>query len=181
MQTLSFSSFTWRVAASHVLTYFVFGLLASTLFEYRTLYAETELRHLMRSTDTAWVAAGPALQFLRGTMFAIVLWPVADRVVHGVRGGLLLYGLMLGLAVLGTAGPAPGSLEGMIYTTLPLRIHLIGLPEVIVQTGAFSFLLVAWCRKPARWMNVVAIVGCVLIALMSAAGVLAALGVIVAR
>jgi hypothetical protein len=178
MRANSIGTFVWRIVACHVLTYFVFGLIASTLFDYRTLYAETELRHLMRSTDTAWVAAGPALQFLRGTVFAIVLWPLAGRLVDGARGGLLLYGLMLGLAVVGTAGPAPGSLEGVLYTTLPLRIHLIGLPEVVLQTGAFSFLFVAWQRKPARWMNVVAIVGCVLIALTSTAGVLAALGMI---
>lgn len=178
MKPLTFGTFVWRVVASHVITYFVFGLIASTLFDYRTLYAQTDLRHIMRGTDTAWVAAGPSLQFIRAAVFAIVLWPIADRIFESMRGVLILYGLMVGLAVLGTAGPSPGSLEGVIYTTLPLNIHLIGLPEVIVQTGAFSFLLVIWHRKPARWMNVVAILGIVLIVLMSTAGVLAALGVI---
>jgi hypothetical protein len=180
MQPLSFGTFLWRVVATHVVTYFVFGLLASTLFDYRALYVETELRHLMRTTDTAWVAAGPALQVLRGLLFALALWPIADRIVDRPRGGGVLYGLMLCLAVVGTAGPSPGSLEGFIFTTLPLRVHLTGLPEVVLQTGAFSFLLVAWHRKPARWKNVAAIIGLVAIALMSTAGVLAALGVIAA-
>jgi hypothetical protein len=175
MKPLSFGTFVWRVVAAHMLTYFACGLIASILFDYRTLYAETDLRHLMRGTGTAWVAAGPSLQFIRAAVLAIVLWPIADRIVQSTRGALVLYGLMVGLAVFGTAGPSPGSLEGLLYTTLPVSIHAIGLPEVIVQTGAFSFLLVIWHRRPARWMNVVALVGIVLIVLMGAAGVLAAL------
>jgi len=178
MPRLTFGTFVWRVVASHLVTYFAFGLIASTLFDYRRLYAETDLRHLMRGTDTAWVAAGPSLQVVRAAVFAVVLWPIADRIVRAPHGALMLYGLMLGLAVFGTAGPSPGSLEGLLYTTLPVRIHLLGLPEVIAQTGAFSLLLVAWHRKPARWMDVAALIGIVLIALMSAAGVLAALGVL---
>jgi hypothetical protein len=173
----SFRSFLWRVVASHVISYFIVGLIAFTVLDYRTLYAETELRHLMRSTDSAWVAAGPALQVIRGVIFGLVLWPFADRIVT-TGGAVRLYGLMLGLAVLGTAGPSPGSLEGLFFTTLPLEIHLIGLPEVIVQTGIFSALLFAWCRKPARWMDVAASVGIVLVLLMSVAGALAAFGII---
>jgi hypothetical protein len=81
MEMPSFRSFVWRVAVSHVITYFLVGLIAFTVFDYRTLYAETELRYLMRSTDSAWVAAGPALQIIRGIMFALVLWPFADRIL----------------------------------------------------------------------------------------------------
>lgn len=177
MESPSFRTFLWRVTASHVISYFVVGLIAFTVLDYRTLYAETELRHLMRSTDSAWVAAGPALQLIRGALFGLVLWPFVDRIV--VRGGALrLFGLMLGLAVLGTAGPSPGSLEGVFFTTLPLEIHLIGLPEVITQTGLCSAMLVAWCRKPARWMDFAAIVGIVVVMLMSIAGVLAAFGIL---
>lgn len=178
MAELEFRTFAWRVVASHVITYFAAGLLAFTIFDYHTLYAETELRYLMRSTESAWVAAGPALQVVRGLLFAIVLWPFADRLISERRGGVHLYGLLLGLAVLGTAGPSPGSLEGLYFTTLPLPIHLVGLPEVVVQTGLFAAMLVGWCRKPARWMNVAASVAVVLIVLMSTAGMLAALGLL---
>lgn len=45
--------------------------------------------------------------------------------------------LMLGLAVLGTAGPSPISLEGRTFT-LRLPIHLVGLPEEVVQRGLFA-------------------------------------------
>ena len=175
---LRFAPFWWRVVATHMITYMVAGLVASTLFDYRALYADTELRHLMRPTTTAWVAAGPGLQVLRGTLFALVLWPIADRLVASLRGAWILYGLMLGLAVLGTAGPTPGSFEGVVYTTLPLRLHALGLPEVLVQTALFAFALVWWCRRPARWKNIFASVLVALIVIMSALGVAAARGLL---
>ena len=85
---------------------------------------------------------------------------------------IALFALLVGLAILGTAGPAPGSLEGAIFTTLPTERHLIALPEVIAQLAAFSFLLVAWCKRPARWKNIVAIVGVIAVVSMSVLGVL---------
>lgn len=135
-----------------MLTYFIAGLLAFQLADYGHLYSATELRHLMRPTSSPWVAAGPGLQVIRGTVFAI----------------------LLGLAILGPAGPAPGSLEGVFFTSLPPWLHLMGLPEVVLQTAAFSFLLVHWCRKPARWKNIAAVVGIILVVLMSTFGVMSA-------
>ncbi len=35
----------------------------------------------------------------------------------------------------------PGSLEGAAYTRLPLWFHLIGMPEILLQTLAFSLLV----------------------------------------
>jgi len=102
--TLTFRTFAWRVTAAHMLTYFVVGFIAFMVFDYRTLYATTELRHLMRSTDSAWVAAGPALQVVRGLLFAAVLWPLRERLLGGPQGGLTLFGLMVGLASLDQPG-----------------------------------------------------------------------------
>jgi len=169
----TFGSFWWRICATHTITYFVAGVLAFNLLNYEQLYSQTELRLLMRPTSSVWVAAGPGLQFIRGTLFALVLWPARAMLVE--KSWLVLWGLFAGLAILGTAGPAPGSLEGVVYTTLPLSRHLIGLPEVLLQTAAFSFLFVSWCRRPARWMNVASVAAVVLIATMSLFGVLAAL------
>jgi len=168
-----FGAFWWRVCATHTITYFVAGVLALYVLDYEHLYSQTELSLLMRPTSSAWVAAGPGLQFIRATLFALVLWPARTLLIE--RSWLVLWGLFVGLAVLGTAGPAPGSFEGAVYTTLPLSRHLIGLPEVVLQTAAFSFLFVTWCRQPARWMNVASSVAVILIAMMSLFGILAAL------
>jgi hypothetical protein len=157
-----------------MLTYFLVGLGAFFILDYRQVFETTELRYLMLPTSSPWVAAGPALQVFRGLLFAVILYPFVGNFTGRNHGVLLLWSLFVGLAILGTAGPSPGSLEGVIYTKLPLRLHLLGLPEVLLQTFLFSAGLVAWCRKPARWMNVTSAIAVGLGLLMSIAGVLAA-------
>lgn len=166
--------FTWRVVSLHMLTYFTAGLVAFFALDYRRAYETTELRYLMRPTASPWVAAGPALQVFRGLMFAVVLYPLASDLLRRKHSVLLLWGLFLGLAILGAAGPSPGSFEGIIYTRLPISLQLRGLPEVVIQTLLFSAGLVAWCRKPARWMNVASGIGVALVCLLGIAGFFAA-------
>lgn len=48
------------------------------------------------------------------------------------------------------AGAAPGSIEGFIYTKLPLWYHLGYLPDILLQTLAFSVLLFTWERKRSK-------------------------------
>lgn len=170
----SFKAFAWRVIALHTITYVLMGLAAYFILDYRQAYETTDLRYLMRPTTSAWVAGGPGLQPVRGLLFAVVLYPFASFFLRKGNGALLLWSLFLGLAILGTAGPSPGSLEGVLYTKLPLKVHLFGLPEVILQTLLFSVGLVAWCRKPARWKNSASAICLALALLMSIAGVLAA-------
>ncbi len=171
----SFKAFAWRVVSLHVVTYFLCGLAAFFILNYRQAFETTDLRYLMRPTTSPWVAAGPALQLVRGLLFALVLYPFASVFIRRSRGALYLWGLFLGLAILGTAGPCPSSLEGVLFTRLPLRLHLFGLPEVVLQTLLFSIGLVYWCRRPAGWKNIATGIGVGLVVLMSVAGVLAAL------
>ncbi|HYK90903.1 MAG TPA: hypothetical protein VE398_19180 [Acidobacteriota bacterium] len=168
-------AFAWRVVSLHVLTYFALGIAAFLILDYRQAFQNTELRYLMRPTTSPWVAAGPAFQLVRGLLFAAILYPFASHFIRRSNGALLLWTLFLGLAILGTAGPSPGSFEGILYTKLPIKLHLFGLPEVVLQTLLFSIGLVSWCRKPARWKNIASGIGVALVLLMSAAGVLAAL------
>ncbi len=141
--------FTWRVSACHVVTYMVAGLLASTLLGYADWWNTEPLAH-MRPLDSPWVAAGPALQLLRGLIFAVVLFPFRQRILDQRDGWLVLWGLLVGIGILSTYGPAPGSIEGVIYTTLPLPFHVFGAPEVYGQSLAFSLCLVGWYRRPHR-------------------------------
>lgn len=39
--------------------------------------------------------------------------------------------------------PAPCSIEGLIYTRLPLEFHLKGAPEILIQTLLFSYFAAA--------------------------------------
>jgi hypothetical protein len=169
-----FATFAWRVVSLHMLTYFLVGLVAFFALDYRRAFETTELRYLMRPTSSPWVAAGPALQIFRGILFAMILYPLAADILRRKNSVLLLWSLFLGFAILGTAGPSPGSFEGLLYTKLPISLHLMGLPEVILQTLLFSAGLVLWCRKPARWKNIASGIGVAAVCLMSIAGSLTA-------
>jgi hypothetical protein len=170
MHTDTFPRFLGRVTASHVVTYFVAGLLAYTLLDYEALFESAGFSCLMRPMSSGWIAAGPALQVFRGLIFALALYPFRSVFLDGRQGWLKLWGLLVGLAIFSTAGAAPGSVEGMIYTTIPIASHLRGLPEILLQTLAFSWLLGAWHRHPRRAWALAMSVLTVLVILMSLAG-----------
>lgn len=164
----TFATFAARVIVAHTVTYTIAGLLASTLFDYRSWWA-SEFMSQYRPFDSSWIAAGPALQVLRGLVFAVVLFPFRAVFLERPRGWLTLAALLIGLGIVSTYAAAPGSIEGLLYTRLPLAYHAFGLPEVLAQATAFSAVLVNWYRHPHRaW----AIVLGVLMALAVTASVL---------
>lgn len=169
--TVKFLNFIWRVTVVHVVTYFLAGLFFSQLFNYTALFNTEILSVYMRPTSSPWIAAGPALNVFRGIMFGIILWFFKDSFFETKNGWLKLWVIFIGFAILGTAAAAQGSFEGMIYSRLPLRLHLSGMPEVFIQTGMFSVLLSYWNRKPGKIWNIIMGPSVFLILLMSLAGV----------
>lgn len=166
--------FGWRVVAVHVSTYMVIGALASALMEYATWWDAGSPTYF-RSMDSIWLIAAPALQLVRALLFAVVLYPLRDRLLAQPRGWLVLWGLLVVLGLLGSYVAGPGSIEGVIYTTLPLDVQLLMLPLVLVQTLVFSLCLVGWYRRPHRaWGWVFGILAVLTIAL-SGGGALALL------
>jgi hypothetical protein len=150
MREQGFVRFFARLTACHMVTYFVAGAFAFFVFDYATTFESEHLACYMRPTDSPWVALGPGLQWVRGLIFAAVLYPFRHVFLEEPRGWLKLWGLVAGLAILSTAGPAPGSVEGLIYTRIPPLDQLVGLRETVAQTLVFSWLLVAWYRRPHR-------------------------------
>lgn len=165
-----FGRFFLRVSACHMVTYFVAGLLAFTLLDYGAAFQSPWFSCWMRPTTSPWVAAGPGLQWIRGFVFALVLFPFRE-VFLGVRlGWLKLWGLVAGIGIVSTYGPAPGSIEGLLYTTIPPLQQLMGLSEVVGQSLAFSALLFVWYRRPRRAWAITLYALAVLVVLMSIAG-----------
>ena len=74
MDDVGVGRFTVRVTCCHVVTYFVAGVLALTLLDYKTLFQCEGFSSLMLPTSSKWVAAGPALQVVRGVVFALALY-----------------------------------------------------------------------------------------------------------
>jgi hypothetical protein len=147
------------------------GILAMTLFDYAAWWDTRELSH-MRALDSPWVAAGPSLQLARGLVFALVLYPFRSRILCEPRGWLALWGLLVGVGILSTYAAAPGSIEGAIYTRLPLVFHAFGAPEVYLQSLAFSLCFVGWYRRPHKAWGWVFGLSTALTLLLSTAGVL---------
>jgi hypothetical protein len=171
----SFQALVVKTIVTHTVTYFVFGVLALFVLDYARLFAETDLRFLMRPISDPMVIAGPLLQPIRGLLFGAMLFMLRETFFATRGGWLRLWLVLVVFGILGAPGPAPGSLEGMIYTKLPLWVHLKGLPEIVLQTLVFSRLLCYWVDHPEkRWLSwclgVVLAVECVLTVLGLLAG-----------
>ncbi|HEX5668337.1 MAG TPA: hypothetical protein VFX73_06000 [Chitinophagaceae bacterium] len=159
--------FFWRVTAAHVITYFLAGVVAYNFLGYEELFGSEPFSHFMKPIGSKAVAAGPALQLIRGLIISTVLWPFRSVFLESRYGWTYLWGLLFGLSILSTAAAAPGSVEGFIYTTIPPEKQLIGYFEVVPQTLAFSLIVFYWYKKPRRLWNILAVILVSLILLMS--------------
>jgi hypothetical protein len=115
---------------------------------------------------------------IRGLIFSIVLWIYKDSFLFQKYGWLKLWGLLVGLSILSTTGPAPGSVEGMIYTKIPWVTQLKGYLEVVPQTLLFSVFLYYWYRRPGKIWNIVSITLIIILLFLCTMGLLAASGII---
>ncbi|GAB3498354.1 hypothetical protein GCM10027341_19870 [Spirosoma knui] len=150
----SFPTIAIKTVVTHTVTYFLFGLMALALFDYKELYATTTVRLLMRPVSDPLVAAGPLVQPLRGILFALVFYSLRQAFFGQRSGWLTMWSMLVIIGIFSTFGPAPGSVEGLIYTVLPIQFQLIGLPEVLLQSLSLSFTLCYWVRQPERkWLN----------------------------
>jgi hypothetical protein len=162
-----------KASVTHTITYFVMGLLAFTIFDYGHLYAETSLNLLMRQTSEPLVMAGPLFQPIRGILFGIVFFLLRDILFGRKNGWLVLWIVLVVVGIISPFGPTPGSIEGMIYTIVPLGIQLVGLPEVILQALILSVVLVYWVNHPEKkWLNWVMGIAFVLVMLLPTLGLL---------
>jgi len=82
--------------------------------------------------------------------------------------------VLIALGILITFGPAPASVEGMIYTRIPIPDQAVGYLEVVPQAFLFSALLFYWVRHPGkRWLTPALVTVFVLVVLLLVAGLLA--------
>jgi hypothetical protein len=173
---LTLSSLTVKTVIVHTVTYFVAGLLAYKLGGYEKTFSQPPLSYFMRPTTDRLVMAGPLFQPIRGVIFALALYPLRTVLFAERRGWLTLWWLLLALGVLSTFGPAAGSVEGLIYTTIPPLAQVLGLWEVLLQSFLLSVVIFYWVNHPEkRWLNwTLGIAFCIVM-------ILPVLGLLVAR
>jgi hypothetical protein len=63
-----------------------------------------------------------------------------------------MWWLLVALGILSTFGPAPGSIEGLVFTVIPISIR--GYVEVVPQALLLSAGLFYWVKhSDRRWLN----------------------------
>lgn len=136
---------------AHTLTYMVMGVLAAHFLNYAAIFGRPDSG--FRNITDPWVMAGPLFQPLRGLVFALVFYPLRGCLFGRKNGWLLMGWILIAIGILSTFGTAYGSIEGLIYTTMPIRLQLLGWLEVVPQALLLSALLCYWVNHPKKWLN----------------------------
>jgi len=162
---------TIKTIVVHTVTYFIMGLLAITFLEYRTAFAESITGAYMRQVNEPIVALGPALQFIRGILFAMAFYPLREILFGRKNGWLITWLLLVSLGILSTFGAAPGSVEGLLYTKMPVGLQISGWLEIIPQALLLSAILYYWVNHPEKkWITWILGIACVLVIIFSILG-----------
>ena len=175
----SLAAWCGRVIVTHFLTYslvgalfFALGLNVIVFYESNPDPVMQGYQEIFRATDSILVTAGPLFNIIRGLLFGLVLYPFREVFITRKWGWLYLWALFLVFALFSTIGPGPGSIEGLIYTQVPLSHHLFHSWEGILQTLAFSVLLIQWEKSTSKRLTQIL----VLLSVMLLAGIV--LGII---
>lgn len=175
----SFASITLKTIIVHTVTYFTMGLFALIFLDYTSKYADPVVANYMRQTSDPLVAAGPLFQVIRGFLFGLAFYSLQEIVFIRKNGWLVLWLTLVVTGVLSPFGAAPSSIEGMIYTRLPMWFHITGLPEVLIQAFLLAYVTHYWVNhSEKKWINWVLGIVFVLTILMSTMGILAGLGIL---
>ena len=138
--------FIFRSKVLHVLTYLVIGA-ASYWLAARRYWTGPEALPWLRNPEGEFVQRWflPA-QILRGALLGIALLPLRGALLDmGRRGGLVIASLLL---LIGTVAGISGIIEDWVYsTTFHPGLFLAHLPEIVLQTLLYGYLLLAWERR----------------------------------
>lgn len=130
--------FIWKATAAHFATYLVCGLVFANLFDYQNLFELDNVKYFMKDAYGNSSLIGPFVQIIRGILIGAVLLILKDNVLQKKHSWLYLWILFAGLGIICTPAAAPASIEGLVYSQLPLEFHLKTAPELLVQTLLFS-------------------------------------------
>ena len=143
------AGFTYRSTILHVITYFVVGGLSYHFLAHRYWEGPDALPGL-RDPHSAHVLHWFLLaQIVRGILYGFVLFPLRKALLDMNRWGGFVIGSILFL--IGSIIGIGGAIEEWVYTTIfYLPLFLAHLPEVVIQTFLYGYLLLAWERRVER-------------------------------
>lgn len=167
--------FIWRITCAHVIAYFIAGSTAMAFMNYKELFATDAMSLLMKTTTEPIVALGGTfLQLFRGIIIALIIFPLRKAFFEDKHGYMKLGLIVLGFSFISTIGPAPGSFEGFIYTTIPISYQLLGYPETLLYILLFIGIINITSRFDK--FKIVKILPSVLVCMIALLGVMAFMG-----
>jgi len=161
----------WQIIYAHTIAYFIAGIFAVVVMNYKELYLTETISSLMLPIDTPIVALGPILQVFRGIILALIFLPFR-KIFFEEKKGLLKLGLIIiGLSLLSTIGPTMGSFDAYIYTKVPYMYQILGYPEAIIYVLLFiGILSISIKYSHKKIITILSIVFMVLISLICIMG-----------
>ena len=103
--------FLIRVIIIHTLTYMIAGLLASSLFDYRSVYELPIIGDYMVSYGEESVTWGPFIQPVRGLIIGLALLPFRRFLGNTRYGWFYIWLIMIGIGIVATPTAAPALLR----------------------------------------------------------------------
>lgn len=166
-----------KTSVAHTVTYFVAGIVAMLAFNYEDAFNEVARNSdYLRAFDDPLIMAGPLFQPLRGILFALAFYPLRAVLFARPYGWLILWWTLVVIGIWSAFGPAPHSIEGMIFTNLPANFANL---ETEVQALGLSGILWAWIQYPKkRWLGWIMWASFALIVILIALGLLQKFGFI---
>ena len=141
-----FLGFALRLTMAHVVTYWVVGGIWYGLVTHK-YYAGPEALPTLRDPNSDFVLKWilPA-EILRGVLYALALFPLRRALVElGRWGGVVMASLML---IIGSIAGISGLIESWVFsTTAHVEVFVATLPEIVVQSLLFGYLVVYWERR----------------------------------
>ena len=135
--------FTFRSTVLHLVTYMVIGALAFHFMTHRYDEMAAGMQDLHGQHVMHWLF--PA-QIVRGILHGLVLFPLRTALLDMKRWGGLVVGSIL--FMFGSAIGINGAIEGWVYSIrFNPDLFWVHLPEVIIQTTLYGYLLLAWERR----------------------------------
>lgn len=138
-----FGGYLTRFTVVYVLVYLSAGIAFMMLQDYETVLAMSEQYQLFRPLDHQLVQIAPLIQFGRGALLALCIYPIYDRVFRENRGYLTLFVVLWG----GTFLASPTIIDGFIadlFNSGTLADLVFGTAEITVQMIAFVVVFWLW-------------------------------------
>jgi hypothetical protein len=144
----SFWSILYRTIITHSVTYFLIGILASIFLGYSERMLRPDIAPIIRQITDPILIVSPWIQPIRALLLAIVFYLLKDVLFNPKNGWLVMWIMLAVVGVLSPFGASWGSIEGMIFFSLPIVDHIVGWPEVFLQTLLLSTILTYWVNHP---------------------------------